>query len=422
MNDQFRTPAFENVNFDMDKSENFGFSSPSNQDNPNDKEVVSEATITPEKDVVSEATITPEKQNVVSCADISQLESLFGRLNMDNSMRAETDGIFENLIEETDLDEKVSEDAPVQTEESGDFSEVERYISESLNQERELEIAETLSNSNNHVQGHGLETPEILNSSEKIHEKLDTGSQENFEKDSSEANYLDASGTVLEIPVSSSVNLHEHFTEPITISTGQFTESAVPETSPEEDLFSSTTEKITVNGSERAVHEDQVLMNSFNLSFTNDHAIIPQLNHHFENNLKSTSTPNQQENVDTLDTGPDRADYDPNRADYEPDRADNVPEPADYGLRRSCSEDLTTDDTLTDGNLMKSNSEIAVSLSKDEPFSKVDNKTPLSSRSLGSLSSPPPKLGRVFTLHGFVSCSWRSSKDYLLLFQCLISL
>jgi hypothetical protein len=374
MNEQFRNPAFENVSFDMNESESFEFPSPitpSDQDNANDKAVV------------SEAIIAPEEHQVVSCADISQLENLFGMLNVETSMTdgAETDGMFENLIEEPDLGEKVSENT--QTQEGSVLS--ERYISESLNQEGELEIGETISNSENPSQEYGLESPEILSSSEKIQEKQEQDIQENFKKHDPTANQvlrnLDARETVSEIPVTSSVNVQEMLMEPITIASVLFTEHVVPETTPGQDLFDPTTKMLKDYDSDHL---------SMSKDFTNDHPITstPEYrpNHHSETNVISTSTPNQEENGGTLDNDDlHRPDYDPNRGDH--------------GLRRSYSEDLT-DETLTDGSLNKSSSEITVSPREDE-----DHKTRLSSRSLGNLLSAPPR-GRVQYIALFFLETW----------------
>jgi hypothetical protein len=336
MNEQFQTPAFENARFNMDESELCSPLTPSNEDiaRVNDK------------DIVREPTIAPAEQKVVSCADISQLESLLGMLNVDESMtdKEERGGLFENLIEESEVKEMDFEGTPSRTrDEMNDLSNAEQYNSENLNQER------------------GRETGEALLISEKFHEKQD--GEENFEKDDPVANQLDRGEKVSELPVTSSVNLQQNFMEPITVSNVQFTESV-----PENDMVRNNGEK-SVNG------------NLFNISFTNDRPVNPEykLDHDLETDPKSTSTPNQDEDVDALDTVPEPADH------------------TDYGLRRSCSEDLTNDDTLTDGGLSKSSSEITMSPHKDEECSKIDNKTPLSSRSLGSISSASPR-GRVLLL------------------------
>ena len=139
--------------------------------------------------------------------------------------------------------------------------------------------------------------------------------------------------------------------------------------------------------------EKSLQENLLNLSFTNDRPSIPQyqLNHQLQNNPKSTSTPNHDENDGMLDTVSDRAECDPNRANYNAHHTDSGPDQAGYSLRRSCSEDFMNDDTLTDRSLSKSSSEITVSPHEEDECNKVDNKTPLSSRSLGSITSAPPK-------------------------------
>ena len=343
----------------MDESESLELFSPLRPSNEDTSRVN-------DKDIVHEPTIAPVEHQVVSCADISELESLLGMLHVDGpeNDKAETDGIFDNLIEESDLNQSDLEGTPIRTKEGSDFSVADHYNSENLDQELDLEIGETLS------------------SSEKIQEKQD--GEENSEKGDSAANHLDPGETVSEIAVTSSMNLQPNFMEPITVSNVQFTEST-----PEEDLCDDAASgMLKDDDSEKSAQE-----NLLNLSFTNDRPIIPQyeLNHQLQNNPKSTSTPNQVENDGTLDTVSDRADYDPKRADYNPRHTDNGPDQADYSLRRSCSEDLMNDDTLTDRSLSKSSSEITVSPHEDEECNKVDNKTPLSSRSLGSISSAPPK-------------------------------
>ena len=330
MNEQFRNAAFGNDSSDMDESESFEFSSPI---------TLSDQECMKDKAVVSEPSISTAEHKVVSCANISELEHLFGCLNMDTSDGAGNHGIFENLIEEEDLDENYSENAHVMTQEGGELSEVDGDISEKHDFE-------------NPVQKHELETPESLRFSEKFQEK-----QETFPEDDPTVNNvlsdLDAAEAVLEIPVTSSVNIQENFMEPITIS-----EHAVPRNTPENDLLpDSVKEELSNENSENILLVDNDQGNK-DLSFIND--------------LPVTSTP--EYHLQTALSDNHSEDRDPN-----------------YGLRRSYSEDLRTDDTLTDGSLVKSSSEHSVSPNKDEEFTKVDNKTQLSSRSLGSLPFTPPK-------------------------------
>ena len=361
-NDQFRTPAFEDASCGMDESERLELFSPLRPSNDGTSRVN-------DKDIVHEPTIAPVEQQVVSCANISELESLLGMLHVDGpeTDSAETDGIFDNLIEESDLNQKDFENIPKRTEESSDISVADHYNSENLSEERDLEIEETLS------------------SSEKIQEKHD--GQENLEKDE----------TVSEIAVTSSMNLQPDFIEAITISNVQFTD-----TTPEEDLGYATSGTLKDDDSEKSPQE-----NLLNLSFTTDRPIIPQyqLNHQLQSNPKSTSTPNQYEYVGRLDTVP-------NRGDHKLQHNDSGPDQADYTLRRSCSEDLTNDDTLTDRSLSKSSSEITVSPHEDEECSKVDNKTPLASRSLGSITSAPPKGKRVLAANfGHIASNNKHESD-----------
>ena len=172
---------------------------------------------------------------------------------------------------------------------------------------------------------------------------------------------LDAAEAVLEIPVTSSVNIQENFMEPITISSVEFPEHAVPRNTPEDDLLPDSKKELSNENSENILLIDNDQGNK-DLSFIND--------------LPVTSTP--EYHLQTALSDNHSEDHDPN-----------------YGLRRSYSEDLRTDDTLTDRSLVKSSSEHSVSLNKDEEFTKVENKTQLSSRSLSSLPFTPPK-GRVF--------------------------
>ena len=342
INEQFRNVAFENDSSDMDESESFEFSSPI---------TLSDQECMKDKAVVSEPSISTAEHKVVSYANISELENLFGCLNMDTSDGAGNHGIFENLIEEEDLDKNYSENTHVMTQEGGELSEVDGDISEKLVKKHDFE---------NPVQKHELETPESLRFSEKFQEK-----QETFPEDDPTVNNvlsdLDAAEAVLEIPVTSSVNIQENFTEPITISSVELSEHAVPRNTPEDDLLPDSVKKgLSNENSENILLVDNDQGNK-DLSFIDD--------------LPVTSTPEYL--LQTALSDNHSEDHDPN-----------------YGLRRSYSEDLRTDDTLTDGSLVKSSSEHSVSPNKDEEFTKVDNKTQLSSRSLGSLPFTPPK-GRV---------------------------
>lgn len=343
MNEQFRNAAFENDSSDMDESETFEFSSPI---------TLSDQECMKDKAVVSEPSISTTEHKVVSCANISELEDLFGGLNMDTSDGADNHGIFENLIQEEDLDANYSENAQRQTQEGGGLSEVDGDISKKLNGEP---------NSENPIREHGPETPGTLGSSEKFQEK-----QETFPEDDPAANEvlsdLDASETASEIPVTSSVNNQENFMEPISVSNVEFTEHAVPENTPDEDFLPDATKELNNHNSENTALVDSDQRNK-DLSFIN--------------NLPVTSTPEYHLQTALSDNHPE--DRDPN-----------------YGLRRSYSEDLPTDDTLTDSSLIKSSSELSISPRKEEEFAKLD-KTQVSSRSLGSLPFTPPK-GRVLCM------------------------
>ena len=330
MNKQFRNAGFGNDSSDMDQSESFEFSSP----------ILSDQECIKEGAIVSEPSISTTEHKVVSCTNISELEELFGCLNIDTSDGARIDGIFENLIEEEDLDQNDSENTKVKTREDGE-SEEHSKISEQLNG-KHYSVP---------VQDHGPETPGTLGYSEKFQEQQETF----LENDPTAIEVLSDLDTaeVSEVPVTSSVNVQENFTGPTP--------------APEEDLLpDSLKEELNDDKNENIVLVDNDQTNK-DLSFADD--------------LPATSTPEYH-----LETSP------------------SGDQSEDYGIRRSYSEDLLTDDTLTDGSLIKSSSELSVSPSKDEEFTKMDDRK-LSSRSLGSLQFTPTK-GRVFcisisVLHGF---------------------
>ena len=331
MNKQFRNAGFGNDSSDLDESESFELSSP----------ILSDQECIKEGAIVSEPSISTTEHKVVSCANVSELEHLFGCLNMDTSDGARTDGIFENLIEEEDLDQNDSENTKVKTREDGELSEVHSKISEKLNG-KHYSVT---------VQDHGPETPGTLGYSEKFQVQQETF----LENDPTEIEMLSDLDTaeVSEVPVTSSVNVQENFTEPTP--------------APEEDLLAdSLKEELNDDKNENIVLVDNDQTNK-DLSFADG--------------LPATSTPEYH-----LETSP------------------SGHQSEDYGIRRSYSEDILTDDTLTDGSFIKSSSELSVSPSKDEEFTKMDDRK-LSSRSLGSLQFTPTK-GRVLcisisVLHGF---------------------
>ena len=321
MNKQFRNAGFGNDSSDMDESESFELSSP----------ILSDQECIKEGAIVSEPSISTTEHKVVSCANISELEELFGCLNMDTSDGARADGIFENLIEEEDLDQNDCENTKVKTQEDGELSEVHRKISEKLNGEH---------HSQNPVEEHGRETSGTLGYSEKFQEQQETF----LENDPTEIEVLSDLDTaeVSEAPVTISVSIQENFMEP----------------TPEENLLpDSLKEELNDDKSENIVLVDD--QTNKDLSFADD--------------LPVTSTP--EYNLETSPSG--------NQSE-------------DYGIRRSYSEDLLTDDTLTDGSFIKSSSELSVSPSRDEEFTKMDDRK-LSSRSLGSLQFTPTK-GRVLCI------------------------
>ena len=277
INEEFQSAAFEDDSFELDELENFEFSIP--------KTSGSDMTL------VNEPSIDAEKQNVVHCADISELENLFGMLNVDSTDAAETDEISQNLIEPASLHEK-DDDSELKTEEQSHDSSADE---------------ETQGNEEN-----------LIDRNEDIEEKI--------------INNLDETDSS-----TCSVNVQENFTEPITVSS-QYV------------LFETTKDDPNIHNS---------------MYFPNEQPVTSTPEYHLKQSIEEDSR-------ETLN----------NTEDYDP--PDSVQVTLDYGLRRSYSEDLRTVDSLTDGALTKSSSEITVSPSKDEELSKMDNKKQ-------NLSSVQPK-------------------------------
>ena len=340
MNEEFRFPAFENASFEMNESESFEFSSPISSQSRNS-----------EKKVVNEPPIAPVEHQVVSCADISQLNSMFEMLNVDSSTAGADISHTENM---KDGDGRGEHD-------SSDHLTCEQKLqTEDIEEKQEEDLA----------------NPVSMNLDENVNS---------------------------ETPISSSVDAQESFMESITISNFQSTGSAdfMP------DILSSSNAEMVNDTREKRTLKDEINRNKDVplLFFANDHPITSTPEYHPNPSSKTIvkkDATKQKENGSVLDYGLDRADDGAIREDYGFDRADNgleakqnnkeldqadigVDQP-DYVLRRSYSEDLTRDDALTHDGLIKCSSEITVIQRKDNTVQDSTN-----THSLGSLSSGTPK-------------------------------
>lgn len=370
MNEQFRSPGFENVSFDIDRSESFEFSSPITSSGQG---------VAPlnEKGPVGEATIAPVEQEVESCVDISQLESLFGMLNVNPNVSL-TDGVDlgRSEIDGFDLDKNEFGSTPLEIKEDSCLT------SNTLNESKAE--GETSANLN---QEHGLVTEEMLINSENDR-ILFAEPQENSEEDFTASNELpkslDANKTVSESPTTSSSaenaeeSVKEKALREVVAMTGPSVATKV--SSEEIPLLDTATELLKNNDGQTSEFNDALSVSEdvFNSSLTNNNPVTSISDNHL-NRFSDTA-------VKSSSTGSDTEE------EQEGGALDNGSHRMDYVLRRSCSEDITADDTCTNGNLIKSSSEIAVSPSRDKD-NKEDAKTQLSSRSLGSLSSLPKGIG-----------------------------
>lgn len=349
MNKQFQNPEFDEFHdpiLDEFRTPAFGESGSVRLISPmtsNDKKT------SDDKTVVSETKIAPAEHKVVHCADLSQLECLFGMLNLDSSMTdgAESHGMFGNLIDGEYLDGRECRNSKNQDGIS--------FTSDPISQNR----------NNNPQIAVDFEHPELENKNETIEIRSSFEEQQNVDGNvggnySAMNRHVGSSKAVSEKFVTDSMQVEESFIEPVT-STVQFSEVLV-------------TDKTGASDNRHHCGKYNDGLDLSELQFITDGLFTSTPDCQVETNIESTFSGNQEDSNGRLKIddcgfghGSDRTDNSSHRTDYGVNQAEHIRNPADYDvnrvnydLRRSHSEDFAPDVTLTD-SLIKSRSEVTLS-------------------------------------------------------------